>query len=442
MKKKVESQKSAEKTEEKKIHDVKKEDNDDDDDDNDDNDDNDNDDNEQDNEQDDEQDGEQEEKKADKDNNDSKTNSAKKSAKKKISKTEKVSENIASHPNLPKKEPVYNHVMMVHRILEPQDIYFLASHKPRTIGRPFILSYIPQQTKSNDFHKQVWNSLKKFVNFPDLPPNVEGYPWEKVKDKLPYTLHKVTRNGSACSVCSWNKNCEGCLLKNNDKFVSLKDRETIGITWSDPTKLDEYFSENKTREVIRDKTWSEARAKDREQISLAYCLREFLSEEKLEGDNLYFCSTCKDHFPSFKKIDFWKFPPILIIHLKRFEQLGRQQGVVKIDRMVEFPRTKLKFTQLLGKKVIKNDDDPEYNLYACLNHYGSLGRGHYTAYCNNPQDSKWYCFDDSRCALLDDEKSIESSAAYLLFYVQENFTGIDLNNFPAVKEEDNKCTIM
>lgn len=37
-----------------------------------------------------------------------------------------------------------------------------------------------------------------------------------------------------------------------------------------------------------------------------------------------------------------------------------------------------------------------YDLYGVVNHHGSLYGGHYTAYCQNFLDKKWYEFNDSR----------------------------------------------
>jgi hypothetical protein len=37
-----------------------------------------------------------------------------------------------------------------------------------------------------------------------------------------------------------------------------------------------------------------------------------------------------------------------------------------------------------------------YDLYAVSNHYGNMGFGHYTAFARNPNNGKWYEFDDSR----------------------------------------------
>lgn len=42
-----------------------------------------------------------------------------------------------------------------------------------------------------------------------------------------------------------------------------------------------------------------------------------------------------------------------------------------------------------------NDESPVYDLYAISNHYGSLGGGHYTAFCYNDFEKGWIEFNDS-----------------------------------------------
>merc|ERR1712224_627929 len=67
----------------------------------------------------------------------------------------------------------------------------------------------------------------------------------------------------------------------------------------------------------------------------------------------------------------------------------------KIDADVAFPLESLDLT----KHVIGSDAKGEnliYDLYAISNHYGNMGFGHYTAYCQNPVTNQWYEFDDSR----------------------------------------------
>jgi len=69
-----------------------------------------------------------------------------------------------------------------------------------------------------------------------------------------------------------------------------------------------------------------------------------------------------------------------------------------------------------------------YDLYACVNHFGRLGGGHYTANGINKNDNKWYSFDDSYVKAIDDISTIDSPAAYLLFYQRRG-----LNNFDFLK---------
>eukprot|EP00913_Durusdinium_trenchii_P035811 g33510.t1 len=48
-------------------------------------------------------------------------------------------------------------------------------------------------------------------------------------------------------------------------------------------------------------------------------LTHFLKEEQLTGDERWRCRKCKKRVDAIKKIDLWKLPPVLVVHLKRFE---------------------------------------------------------------------------------------------------------------------------
>lgn len=64
-----------------------------------------------------------------------------------------------------------------------------------------------------------------------------------------------------------------------------------------------------------------------------HCLRAFTSEEKLE--ETYHCGHCKGKQPATKKLQIWKLPPILIVHLKRFNFVNNKW--VKSQKVVNFP---------------------------------------------------------------------------------------------------------
>uniref|UniRef100_A0A3B4ZR39 Ubiquitin carboxyl-terminal hydrolase 8 n=1 Tax=Stegastes partitus TaxID=144197 RepID=A0A3B4ZR39_9TELE len=144
--------------------------------------------------------------------------------------------------------------------------------------------------------------------------------------------------------------------------------------------------------------------------SLQDCLRLFSKEEKLTDNNKVFCRHCKAHRDSTKKLEIWKVPPILLVHLKRFSYEGRWKQ--KLQTSVDFPLDSLDLAQyVIGpKQSLKR-----YNLYGVSNHYGGLDGGHYTAYCKNVLKQRWYKFDDHEVSDIS-TSTVKSSAAYILFY--------------------------
>ncbi|XP_033841814.1 ubiquitin carboxyl-terminal hydrolase 8 [Periophthalmus magnuspinnatus] len=144
--------------------------------------------------------------------------------------------------------------------------------------------------------------------------------------------------------------------------------------------------------------------------SLQDCLRLFSKEEKLTDNNKVFCRHCKAHRDSTKKLEIWKVPPILLVHLKRFSYEGRWKQ--KLQTSVDFPLDCLDLSQyVIGPKQSLK----KYNVYGVSNHYGGLDGGHYTAYCKNAVKQRWYKFDDHEVSELS-TSSVKSSAAYILFY--------------------------
>lgn len=57
-----------------------------------------------------------------------------------------------------------------------------------------------------------------------------------------------------------------------------------------------------------------------------------------------YCSSCKKHQQASKKLDLWKLPEILVVHLKRFASLDGVRREKKED-MIEFPTKGLDLTK-------------------------------------------------------------------------------------------------
>ncbi|CAH2274065.1 ubiquitin carboxyl-terminal hydrolase 8 [Pelobates cultripes] len=154
--------------------------------------------------------------------------------------------------------------------------------------------------------------------------------------------------------------------------------------------------------------------------SLQDCLKSFSKEEKLTDNNRFYCSNCKTRRDSMKKIEIWKLPPVLLVHLKRFSYEGRWKQ--KLQTFVDFPLECLDLSQyVIGPKTYK-----KFNLYGVSNHYGGLDGGHYTAYCRNGLKQRWFKFDDHEVSEIS-ISSVKSSAAYILFYTSLDFRAAEFS---------------
>ncbi|RID41541.1 hypothetical protein BRARA_J01496 [Brassica rapa] len=147
-----------------------------------------------------------------------------------------------------------------------------------------------------------------------------------------------------------------------------------------------------------------------ETVSLYKCLEAFLKEEPLGPDDMWYCPGCKEHRQAIKKLDLWRLPEILVIHLKRFSYSRFMKN--KLEAYVDFPIDGLDLSSYIS--YTNGQTTYRYMLYAISNHYGSMGGGHYTAYVHHGGD-RWYDFDDSQVNKISQEK-IKTSAAYVLFY--------------------------
>ena len=142
-------------------------------------------------------------------------------------------------------------------------------------------------------------------------------------------------------------------------------------------------------------------------IPLKKCFEYFMNWEKLDNYT-YKCELCKTEKTPFKKIQIYKFPYYLIIHLKRFIDYES-----KINTEVKFPLRGLNLNQY----VIDKDDCIEkiYDLRCIMYHTGDLAYGHYYAICYNTIHNKWFLYNDDRVTEIK-ESDISTKDAYVLFY--------------------------
>lgn len=259
------------------------------------------------------------------------------------------------------------------------------------------------------------NSFKSQIQ--KFAPRFSGYQQQDAQEFLRYLLeglhedvNKVTQKPKHLQI-------------NDDNFSS--DSEKAAEYWNnylryDHSKIVEIFvgqlkSELKFdecghRSVTFDPFWdlSLPVPKMRSECDITDCLSLFMKEEKLEGDESPTCAKCKKRRSCTKRFSIQKFPPILVLHLKRFSQ---ERYSRKITTLVNFPIKSLDMTEFAAEK----GQQVMYNLYAVSEHSGTTYGGHYTAKCKHPYTGEWNSFNDTHVSPCGANQAV-SSEAYVLFF--------------------------
>ncbi|KAL2299147.1 hypothetical protein Nmel_014765 [Mimus melanotis] len=191
------------------------------------------------------------------------------------------------------------------------------------------------------------------------------------------------------------------------------------VEWDKETK--DYLFVNTEEEYIPD---SESVRQQRElhhqpqTCTLSQCFQLYTKEEQLAPDDAWRCPHCKQLQQGSITLSLWTLPDVLIIHLKRFRQLGFPQPLakacaahallcaqegdrrMKLQNMVKFPLSGLDMTPHVVKRsqsswslpshwspwrkpygLGRDPEDYIYDLYAVCNHHGTMQGGHYTGKC-------------------------------------------------------------
>ncbi|NWR84679.1 UBP32 hydrolase, partial [Furnarius figulus] len=233
--------------------------------------------------------------------------------------------------------PCTGYIIAVHRKMMRTELYFLSSQKnrPSLFGMPLIVP-CTVHTRKRDLYDAVWIQVSRLAS--PLPPQEASNHAQDCDDSMgyqyPFTLRVVQKDGNSCAWCPWYRFCRGC------KIECTEDRACVGnayiaVDW-DPTALHLRYQTSQERIVEEHESVEQSRRAQAEPINLDSCLRAFTSEEELGEDEMYYCSKCKTHCLATKKLDLWRLPPILIIHLKRFQFVNGRW--IKSQKIVKFPR--------------------------------------------------------------------------------------------------------
>ena len=147
------------------------------------------------------------------------------------------------------------------------------------------------------------------------------------------------------------------------------------------------------------------------------CLRWHCEVEQLEGDNQWFCPTCKAHRDATKELGFFKMPHILVVQLKRFSTNEWGQPGPKSNEFISFPvDAPLDLTDLVSGAQPEGAP-PVYDLYAVSYHHGTARSGHYTACAKHTATGLWMQYDDARVSKVK-ASDVCTKDAYVLFYAR------------------------
>lgn len=149
---------------------------------------------------------------------------------------------------------------------------------------------------------------------------------------------------------------------------------------------------------------SRYRPENRKTISIADCFGQYSAIEVFDNNNKITCEKCKTKTKSIKKMELEYVPELTIIMLNRFEGLRKINDPIKI-----YPKIDL--------------DGYPLKLISTVNHSGSVGGGHYTAYVSRSwyddegnYVERWFAANDANVSEVDKKSILTDPRIYLAIY--------------------------
>ncbi|XP_058517706.1 ubiquitin carboxyl-terminal hydrolase 16 isoform X2 [Ochotona princeps] len=273
---------------------------------------------------------------------------------------------------------------------------------------------------------------------------------------------------SSPTECSGNLNGAQLQDKSNGEVDISNDFKNLNLNVTvEPDEInieivnDSHTSETKVYEVVNEDpetafcTLANRDAFSTDECSIQHCLYQFTRNEKLQDANKLLCEVCtrrqyngpkanikgerKHVYTNAKKQMLISLaPPVLTLHLKRFQQAGFT--LRKVNKHIKFPEILdlAPFCTLKCKNVAEENTRVLYSLYGIVEHSGTMRSGHYTAYAKARTASsrlsnlvlhgdilqglemestkgQWFHISDTHVQAVPTTKVLNSQA-YLLFY--------------------------
>lgn len=287
--------------------------------------------------------------------------------------------------------------------------------------RDYIILLNKNSIKIYDLYEMMW---EKYRYFCDIPAKIEKNIWwrnilneeEEKKDNdsikkqycSPFMLKIIKKKNGACPYCPWFEFCNGCILDPTYKeYISIPKDCYLIVEWCQKIKSRHIKDENpllclnhssmKKKEIEQNN--------DTNKISIYDCFDLFTKDEILED---IVCENCKEKQVFTKNLRIERIPKYLVLSLKRFKITMMKNA--KLDCPIKFPLKNIN----LDKYLVNNSQENSkiYDLFAVINHNGSLTGGHYN--CIIKQNNRWIKYNDSTVSYL--SRTFDTQEAYILVY--------------------------
>ncbi|KAG2517128.1 hypothetical protein JM18_007895 [Phytophthora kernoviae] len=368
------------------------------------------------------------------------------------------------------------YIPLLSRKLSYSAVYFKNPFRPVPFGSPNLVRLCPEITTGLQLYQLVWERVKQYVG-PDAAPPTKWVDKEvdnadmlvanhidgvftglndacaTFSSKCGFLLRRVENKGLTDSRSSWLMRSFGYTIPCTSEPLDILEEEAIAVDW-DLSVFQNRETMDKMKHVESHTSVAHNEAIDKGPVPLKHCLDAFTNEEKI---NEGYCSSCRMHQEMTKRLEIWRLPPVMVVHLKRFQYTQTYRR--KLTSLVEFPIQDLDLSSCVAPHIEIPEKYPmkkpsqraaaaaaavrnrvrrgytnsnldqsrcletNYNLYGVVNHQGALGGGHYTAYAKNFVDDQWYYYDDERVRVVE-EQQVVSPSAYLLFYVRSDMQGV------------------
>uniref|UniRef100_A0A915CQ91 ubiquitinyl hydrolase 1 n=1 Tax=Ditylenchus dipsaci TaxID=166011 RepID=A0A915CQ91_9BILA len=248
-----------------------------------------------------------------------------------------------------------------------------------TLGTPFFVPFNKGKTTGQQLYNEVLQCIQNFCS--------DNAPTNSLKSNRALDANEDTRSGFPFTLTFTTPT--PCGVANVTGPSSVED-SCLAVDWKPEPLYLKYSHCTAQMKIEEDNSYAACSKAHNRALTLDHCFEDFIRPELLDSPSK--CNKCEQVAEREKSLSFWRFPRVLIVHLKRFIYMPNPY---------------------LAENVIRNGESVLYNCVSIVNHHGDLNSGHYTSYIRNKK--QWFFFNDSYCKPIK-EDYIDKKDAYLILY--------------------------